>query len=59
MIIPRLCFTFFMFIQPFFIDAAASCLKTGTSLAEKSGVIGAAALIYMGVGVSDSFPAVH
>ena len=51
-IFPRLCFTFFMFIQPFFLEATVLAVEIETATSTKSGLLGAAALIYLGVAVS-------
>lgn len=44
-----------MFIQPFFIQVAAAHVDSNTSKAVKGGIIGAGALIYLGVGVCHTF----
>ena len=44
-----------MFIQPFFIQVTAAHVDSNTTKAVKGGIIGAGALIYLGVGVRHTF----
>lgn len=48
---PRLCFTFFMFIQPYFLRAVVSALQNGAPMPHKWGLVAAGGLIYFGVAV--------
>lgn len=51
-IFPRLCFSFFLFVQPFFLEAVVSAVELQAHQNTKYGLLGAAALIYLGVAVS-------
>lgn len=57
-VFPRFCFTFFMFIQPFFLEAVVLAVEFETAASIKNGLLGAAALIYLGVAVG-SFAALY
>lgn len=54
-VIPRLCFTGFTFAQPFLINRATELVSESWSLESRNhgyGIIGATAIIYLGLGVS-------
>lgn len=50
-VFPRICLSFFMFVQPFFLEAAVSAVELKANSNTKYGLLGAAALIYLGVAV--------
>lgn len=55
-VFPRLCLSFFMFVQPFFLEAVVSAVEAKSQSNTKYGLLGAAALIYLGVAVCLELP---